>query len=401
MKKRILFILLAVVLVVSLGLIGCVGEPEEKTLEIGALFALTGDMSTCEIIMRDGAVLCQEWINEEGGITVNGEKYLIEQIIEDTKSTADGAVAAATKLVAQDEVKFVHGMVRPSEVIPAQTVTEPAGVLFSLSWGGGIPDVMNPDTPFTFRPVLSGAEMIPVLYDYLVETYPDVETVAILNPDEPGGQFFTHIAADVEAPEHGLTVVGAEFHIPGTEDYYSVLTPLLAANPDALDLGAGNPLESGLKLKQARELGFTGPCFSCGPCSLDNILVMVGEDFAYDYFNPSLDMKSPNAPSMMLELQERWETKFGTDFQPNFESYQGWDSLWCLVQAIEAAQSLDPAVVKTAWENIESIETCYGTGHMGGLQTYGINHLVVRQQCISRLEEGQVELIEWFMPEFP
>jgi branched-chain amino acid transport system substrate-binding protein len=391
---------LALILVASSLIMACAPAPTPaKTLKIGAMYSLTGDMSTVEILLRDGAVLCQEWINEKGGITINGEKYLIELVIEDTKSTADGAVAAATKLVAQDQVKFIIGLVRPDMTIASSSVTEPAGVLRSLDWDGN-PDTMSPKTPYTFRPVLAGGEMISVCYDYLVEAYPDVKTVAILNPDEPGGQGFTQ-ASKAIAAAHGLTVVASEFHLTGTEDYYPTLTKLLAAKPDALDLGTGNPLEAGLKFKQARELGFTGPIFNISPVSLDGLLEMAGKDFCYDYFNAALDMQSPTVPPMMKELQKRWEAKFGTPFQPNFECFQGWDTLWCLTQAIEAAQSLDPAVVKTAWENMESIETCYGTGHMGGLQVYGIKHLVVRQQCISRLEKGQVELIKWYMPVFP
>jgi ABC-type branched-subunit amino acid transport system substrate-binding protein len=102
----------------------------------------------------------------------------------------------------------------------------------------------------------------------------------------------------------------------------------------------------------------------------------------------------------MRELEKRWNDKFKTKFQ--FESFQGWDALWCLVQAIEAAQSLDPTAVKTAWENMKSIETSYGTGHMGGLKTYGVNHLVVRPCPITGfVTKGKVKLIKWYTPSFP
>jgi branched-chain amino acid transport system substrate-binding protein len=373
--------------------------PEAKTLKIGVIHSLTGLGSEAEVPMRDAEVLCQEWINEKGGITINGEKYLIELIVEDQKGVVDGAVAAATKLVHQDQVKFIVGQVVPDVIIAAASVTEPAKVLRSLSWGGGIPDVMNPDTPYTFR-MTSGAEVIPGNYDYLVETYPNVKTVALINPDEPGGQFFQHISRDVEAPKHGLTVVAAEFRdAQEVSDFYPVLTKVLAAKPDALDAGTGFPIPNGLILKQARELGFTGPVFSCAPVELYSTLNIAGKDSSYDYFNPSLDMKSPDVPPMMKELEKRWADKYGTQFV--LESIWGWDALWCLTQAIEAAQSLDPSVVAQTWANMTSIETLYGTGHMGGLQTYGINHLVVKPCPISALVNGEVKLIKWYMPSFP
>lgn len=110
-------------------------------------------------------------------------------------------------------------------------------------------------------------------------------------------------------------------------------------------------------------------------------------------------MRSPDVPPMMRELEKRWNDKIKTKFM--FESFQGWDALWSLTQAIEAAQSFEPTKVKSAWENIKSVETCYGTGHMGGLKTYGINHLVVRRQPISALENGNVKLIKWYVPKVP
>jgi branched-chain amino acid transport system substrate-binding protein len=373
--------------------------PPAKTIKIGAIYSLSGPISEAEIILRDGSVLCQDWINEKGGITIKGEKYLIDLIVEDQKGNAEGAVMAATKLIHQDQVKFIIGQIQPDMIIAAATVTEPAKILRSLSWGGGVPAIMNPNTPYTFRPVLSGAEVIPVNYDYLVDTYPNVKTVALMNPDNTAGQFFQAVSRK-EAEKHGLKVVAAEAYALGIEDFYPLWTKILLTKPDAVDTGTASPIPCGLQLKQGREMGFTGPVFSCAPVELYTILKIAGKDFAYDYFNPSMDIKSPDVPPMIKEIQRRWEAKYKSRFM--FESFQGWDALWCLVQAIEAAQSLDPTDVKTAWENMKSIETSYGTGHMGGLKTYGVNHLVVRRCPITGfVTKGKVKLIKWYTPSFP
>jgi branched-chain amino acid transport system substrate-binding protein len=401
MSKKQLLILLVSLLIGGFIFMGTAihAVAATKTLKIGAIYSLTGLGSEIETICRKGSELAKDWINEKGGITIKGEKYLIDLIVEDQKGVVDGAVAAATKLVERDQVKFVIGQIVPDVVIAAASVTEPAKVLRSLAWGGGIPAVMNPNTPYTFRPVLSGAEVIPVNYDYLLDTYPNVKTVALTNPDEPGGQFFM-MRSKQEAEKRGLKVVAAEFHdAQEQQDFYPVLTKLLAAKPDALDVGTGFPIPGSLKLKQARELGFKGPVFSPSPVELYTVLDIAGKDFAYDYFNGSMDIKSPDLPPMIKEIQKRWEAKFKSRFM--FESFQGWDALWCLVQAIEEAQSLDPTAVKTVWEKMKSIKTSYGTGHMGGLKTYGVNHLVVRPCPISAFVKGEVKLIKWYTPDFP
>ena len=69
-----------------------------------------------------------------------------------------------------------------------------------------------------------------------VQAYPHVKTVAILQPDEPGGQFFMGVTQR-EAEAHGLKVVVNEFHNPlEQQDFYPVLTKVLAAKPDAVDV---------------------------------------------------------------------------------------------------------------------------------------------------------------------
>ena len=49
------------------------------------------------------------WINDKGGINIKGDKYLIKIIAEDSKGSADGMIAAATKLIFDDKVKFIIG----------------------------------------------------------------------------------------------------------------------------------------------------------------------------------------------------------------------------------------------------------------------------------------------------
>jgi hypothetical protein len=74
---------------------------------------------------------------------------------------------------------------------------------------------------------------------------------------------------------------------------------------------------------------------------------------------------------------------------------QGFDAIYTMVQAIENAQSLDPAVVAAAWEKMTTINTIFGPGKMGGLETYGINHSVYTQLPILRLEDNVLSWGTW------
>ena len=98
MKRTGMFLILACIFVVfTVTALQCFAA-ETKILKIGALDALTGFMAPGEAPMNAGEQLCVEWINDNGGITIDGQRYLIKLVTEDTKSTGEGMIAAATKL---------------------------------------------------------------------------------------------------------------------------------------------------------------------------------------------------------------------------------------------------------------------------------------------------------------
>ncbi len=66
-----------------------------------------------------------------------------------------------------------------------------------------------------------------------------------------------------------------------------------------------------------------------------------------------------------------------------------------MVQAIQAAQSLDPKTVASKWEQMTTINTIFGPGKMGGKQTYGVNHNVYFQTPISVIQNGKVVFGGW------
>jgi len=73
----------------------------------------------------------------------------------------------------------------------------------------------------------------------------------------------------------------------------------------------------------------------------------------------------------------------------------GWEQMVILADVIEKAQSLDSTVVKDFWEKMTSINTPAGKGKMGGLEYYGINHVVIRPMPMSRVMKGKVEHYGW------
>jgi branched-chain amino acid transport system substrate-binding protein len=111
-KKRILFILLAVVLAVSLGLIGCAAPAEEEeeeaptSIKIGALLSLSGFDAGSGGPIKQGYELAVADINEDGGVYVEqyDKKIPLELLVRDGESDAAKTVARAEELNTENVV---------------------------------------------------------------------------------------------------------------------------------------------------------------------------------------------------------------------------------------------------------------------------------------------------------
>lgn len=394
MKNRILLVFLVVILAVSLVLsAGCskpVSEGEAKTLKIGAIACLTGWAAPGEVPANEGAVLAVDWINEKGGITVNGETYLLKLVTEDMKSTAEDTIAATNKLVHDQKVKFIVGGVVPFMSIAASSVTEPAGVLRIDQYNVSHPDELGPKTPLTFAVHSTYQGMRPVL-TYLKETHPEVETLFVMHCGD-GGEPYLDAQIIPIAEELGLTFIGSMGWPPETMDFTPVVARALEAKPDALMFTNGWAFQTGSMLGAARKAGFEGPVFACNVEPLDEIIEYAGLKEAEGYFLASWNMQDPKMPPIVAEIIERGKQKFG---QSHHWHLWGWNTIWTLVQAIESAQSLDPIEVAEHWRTMETMETPYGTATIGGLKTFGINNIVTPPVSINQVVDGTPKIIKW------
>ena len=70
-----------------------------------------------------------------------------------------------------------------------------------------------------------------------------------------------------------------------------------------------------------------------------------------------------------------------------------------VAKVIQAANSLDPAVVKAKWETMDKVECIYGTCTFGGDETYGLkHHAVSHPMSYSKLVKGEVVYGGWVDP---
>jgi len=368
-----------------------------KEIKVGVALGLSGAGSESLALTVDGIKAAADWINDQGGLTINGEKYIVKPVVEDIKMTPDGTTAAANKLVFEDKVSYIIGPPIPPFKAALSAITEPNKVLRIDTSGPGSPGELGSDKPYTFATLVSAA-IQGMVFDQLVATYPEAKTVALICPEDPGAIEML-VAATKEAEARGLKVVAEEYYPFGTDDFYPVLTKLLAAKPDVLYQGAGFAAWIGSILKQSRELGFEGPVIdAASPGDLYVIRDIAGQ-YATDFLDSNYDLSSAEMTPMIKEICDMISTNFKVD--PKLEHILGWEALWALTQGIEKAQSLDSTAVAKALETMDTIETPFGTGKMEGTATYGTNHVLVRPAALATLMNGEAKHVGWGTPVLP
>lgn len=384
-------VLLGCAMLFAISAVGVVGSSEAKTIKVGAVWGLTGPGSEAQIMMSRGEELCRDWINAKGGVEVKGEKYQIELITEDIKGTPDGAITAANKLVHQDKVKFITGLTVPFLCEAVASVTEPNKIAY---WASTF-DTMTPKNAYSVSAYTTYLSYKPILYDWLQKTYPTLKKVAMTENLDPIAQKLADVGR-AEIKKRGLAYVGNVQYPFGSQDYYNILNKVLSYKPEVLDINLEFPGGAGALAKQARELGFKGPIIGGAPWDPTFVRNRIGsKEYATDMVIPSFEAESAgnNVPPLGKEIIKLWLDKYKSHWQ--IEVFRGWDPLYTLVQAIKAAQSLDPTDVIKAFEKMKSIDTSQGLSKIGGLKTYGHNHMTLQPCPLTRLNNGQIEFLGW------
>jgi len=366
-----------------------------ETLTIGGLFALTGFWNAAfdNSIMRmlDEAVII---INEEGGFTIGDTQYLINITYEDTESNFDGTSSAANRLVFEKEVDFILG---PAEhFTPAATpITEPAGVLLFPGWYNVVPDEIDQNTPFTFGTSQGSLPHATAVIKSMRQDYPDLKKIAFLSPDDGAIPYvIPHVTKVLE--EEGFEIVGDLIAFPNeTEDFSPFVARILALGDEVEAVfceKSPGPAAVGNITKGLREAGKEYPIFCGSPISTADIATVSGIEAAEGIRTPIATRNDPEMPPIAAELANRITEKYGDDFPL---SYQSAISLFILIEAIEASQSLDPSVVRDTLESMDYVNTIYGEGILCGEDTFGINHIVSHPLPVQIFKNGEATPGGW------
>lgn len=384
--KRIFFILLAVVLALSVGLIGCAGEQEEEEEEeapeyilIGDTVSYTGAYAVFGGVASWGTEAAVEDINAEGGIYVEefGKKIPVKWITVDCESDVNKVAPLTEDLILTEGVHFIGGhfevppmrqgtaMTAQEYEIPAvfgvgpyeswMGIREAAAEPWTYSWAFGF-SIGTPAVAGDYREGDPGYLMFPTWLGALDTAGAETnKKVAIFAFDDSDGRgWYINFAGAAEAEGYDCYRYEDEFGIypPGTTDFTSLIQEWRDAGCEIL-WGSTIAPDMGTMLLQCQAQGFEpmvvwatrGAMFyqeieTWGGDLPDGVVTEI-------YWSPAIQDTEGIGGETPQGLAERWYEY--SDNQPVPQGI-GWNYAVAqtLFNAIERAGTLDPDAVCAA-----------------------------------------------------
>ncbi len=345
---------LALLLAACLLLPACAAE--DKVIRVGAAVSESGRYAAEGNHTRQGYLLWEEWVNERGGIDVDGKMHQVELIMYDDQSDPDKTRELVEKLIEEDEVDFMLGPYSSTLTQPAIEAADARGVI--LVEGTGASETLFEQSFQNLFAVLTPAgsyteSALRMLADL------GAKSVVIAYADT---LFPKSVAEGAEAwaRQYGMEALAVEAYPQDVTDVSGIVSRFKALEPDVF-IGGGYFNDTVLFVRAAKELDFNpkATVMTVGPTNPE-LINEVGADANYligptqwessmsyrgDYFGSATDY---------AELyREKW------DAPPVYQSASATAAALALQLAIEAAGSLDMAAVRTALRNLDA-DTFYG-----------------------------------------
>jgi urea transport system substrate-binding protein len=310
---------------------------QEGPIKLGFLSGLTG----LETILGETQLNCFNLaiaeINNAGGIA--GRQ--IDVTVEDDQTTTRGAIDKARKLVNDDEVDAIIGLIASLTHVAARSVTTPAKklLMYTTYYEGGVCE------PYFFSTGQVPNQQIVPSVDWL--TANEGKTTYIIGSDYVWPRKSAE-EVQVALEAKGGKVLGAEFLPFGTQDFGPVFDRLKAANPDFVwIMVAGNDLIT--CLKQYKSFGFKQQLFSNGL------------DETFSFFHPELTAGALSNQAYFMGLESErnaafkkaYSDMFGADKPINAIGEAAYDAVYLYKAAVEKAGTTETEAVRAAFREVE------------------------------------------------
>lgn len=312
----------------------------QEVLKIGALYNLTGGMSSLDGPSLKGAQLAVKQINAGGGLLGK----TIELIAPDGKTDQQETAKAAQRVLSEGVIAGI-GQSDTTFVMAGAPLFQEKGIPFVTS-GATHPELPQWVGNFMFMTPFGDDDQSFAIADFTFDKL-GVKRIAIWTDNSMDftkalSKFFIQ-----RFKERGGEIVGEDVFMMGDTNFSAQIARLAALDPkpDAVFISA-IPSEAGLSVKQIREQGITIPIVSGDGFDTELVASVPGPELANEVYFSTHTYRSDNRPEVTKFIAD-YKAEYGIDPENAFAPL-GYDALMLVADAVKRANSVEPAKIRDA-----------------------------------------------------
>ena len=362
--------------------------PKVETLKIGVVQPLSGPAAPWGVQIERGADWAADKVNDAGGFKVGDDTYMIELVKCDSKMMGSGAAECATRLVYEEQIHYVIGEI--INQLAMNPITN-EGKCISANIGNQT-EALGPDAPYTWVTCGTQATWHGTFWKQAYRFHPEIRTVIGLAENTGNGDAYAQAAPTNHARYGGeqVKVLDIVRYEPFSSDYYPVLTPVVAKNPDVIDIMGANEGDTALMVKQARELGYRGLLSACSVGTAKLVMEVAGPAYTEGLMMNEPDYSSDLYPEATHQLYAEYQQRYPGEPLP-YTVYLGYGVVMFYVEAVQKAGSTDPDEVLKVFDDPDWRFQWFGVPgrSLGGIETYGVRRSLQDEGCYSEVIDGK------------
>lgn len=270
------------------------------SIKIGVMCPLTGKWASEGQDMKNIVELLAAETNAKGGI--NGEK--VEILVEDDAGDPRTAALAAQKL-ASAGVLAVIGTYGSAVTEASQNILDEAGIAH-IGTGSTSVRLTEKGLPLFLRTSPRDDDQGRAAAKTIAAG--GYKAVALLHDNSSYAKGLADETRN-ELEKNGIPVIFFDALTPGERDYTAILTKLKAANPDLVFYTGYYP-ETGMLLRQKKEMGWDAPMMGGDAANHQDLVKIAGNEASAGYFfvSPPLpqDMDSVEAVKFLQSYKDKY-----------------------------------------------------------------------------------------------
>ncbi len=329
------------------------------SIKIALTGPFSGGSAPMGVSTRDGAKLAIQEINNAGGVTIAGKKYLIDVIERDDEAKNERGALVAQEIASMNDVVAVVGTANTGVVLAGDKFYQQAKKLRIISVAAGSAamgqwikegNVVPKGELYMFRFSANDGVQSEAILEEAVQKR-GLKKIAILADDTNYGVSGRDDLLSRLKNMPGVEVVAVEKFSIGSKDMTAQLLKAKTAGAEGLfAIGIGPELAAIANGKT--KLGLKAPMFGSWTLSMGNFLDNAGAA-ANGTMMPQTFIQEDYTPRAKSFIKN-YQATYRIDRIPSpVSAAQGYDSIKLLAAAIEQAGSTNSKAIKDALEGLQ------------------------------------------------